>query len=282
MKSAVTHLLVLVLATPLVQAATVVESFDYTPGLLTATATGTGLTGSWSSVSGGVDIVSGSLSAAAITGYGFATTGNRVSTRADGFAEARVGLGVGNTIDFGTDSTTYFSYLFKVNDTDSQFRLRFLDSSNVQVASVGDANLNDFLTVQVGSSVQGTSTFTAGSTFLVAGKIETTTAGNDTISASLFTDVTGGEPVTWNAISTGTSSAVANQLSLYTAADTTAGKFEFDELRLGDTFAAVTVPEPSSFALLALGLGLMFAFHRPGHRRGRDPGTSESDLRRAL
>lgn len=238
--------------------AAVIESFDYTAGLLTGTATGTGLTGSWSAVSGGVDIVSGSLSAAGITGYGYTPTGNRVSTRADGFAEARVSLGVGNTIDFGTDSTTYFSYLFKVNDTDSQFRLRFLDSSSVQVASVGDANLNDFLNVQVGSAVEGTSQFTAGTTFLVAGKIETSAAGNDTISASLFTDLTGGEPVAWNAISTGTSSAVVSQLSLYAAANTTAGKFEFDELRLGDSFAAVTIPEPSTFLLVGLaGLGAL-------------------------
>jgi hypothetical protein len=139
-----------------------------------------------------------------------------------------------------------------VNDTNSQFRLRFLDSSNNQLASVGDANLNDFLNVQVGSAVQGTSQFTAGTTFLVAGKIETTAAGNDTISASLFTDVSGGEPVSWNAVSTGTFSAIATQLNLYAAAGTTAGKFEFDELRLGDSFAAVTIPEPSSFLLVGL------------------------------
>src|SRR6056297_2508320 len=120
--------------------AAVIEPFDYSAGSLDGVAaTGAGLSGNWS-VASIHQIASGSLSA--IPGYGFTPTGNRLSmTPAGGWGSATVSLDSGNTIDWGGDGTTYFSFLADFGTAGAIFQINFEDASDSSVsANVADGN----------------------------------------------------------------------------------------------------------------------------------------------
>jgi hypothetical protein len=247
--------------------AEVIETFNYNTGTLSGTATGTGLTGSWTAKNNVMQIISGSLSG--VTGYTFTPTGNRLSYAASTWGSATVGLASGNTIDFGSDSTTYFSFLADFGDASGVFQLSFLDGTT-SIGQVTDGN-GSVLTVQLGGrwDTDTGSSFPANTTFLVVGKIETAANDSlgDTISASLFTDVSGGEPVEWDAVRSSviTSGTVVDQLQIYGSGNDGTVNYQFDELRMGSTFESV-VPEPATMSLLASFGLLLMLFQR---RRSR-------------
>jgi hypothetical protein len=218
----------------------VIETFNYDTGTLSGTATGTGLTGDWTAQNSVMQIISGSLSG--VTGYTFAPTGNRLSYAASTWGWATVGLATGNTIDFGSDSTTYFSFLADFGDASKVFQLIFLDGGST-IGAVGDG-IRTTLSVELGSakSFSGSS-FPANTTLLVVGKIETVANNSlgDTISASFFTDVSAGEPVEWDAVRTSVilSGTVVDQLQIYGSGNDGTVNYQFDEFRMGSTFASV-------------------------------------------
>jgi hypothetical protein len=245
----------------------VIETFNYDTGTLSGTATGTGLTGDWTAQNSVMQIISGSLSG--VTGYTFTPTGNRLSYAASTWGSATVGLATGNTIDFGSDSTTYFSFLADFGDASDVFQLGFFDGTT-SIGQVSDPT-GDKLTVQLGGrwDTASGSSFPANTTFLVVGKIETVANDslNDKISASFFTDVSGGEPVAWDAVrnSVITSGTVVDQLQIYGSGNDGTVNYQFDELRMGSTFESV-VPEPATMSLLASFGLLLMLFQR---RRSR-------------
>ena len=102
---------------------------------------------------------------------------------------------------------------------------------------------------------------------LVVLKITTSSVGNDSLSASFWTvgvdTLTSAEPTNWDVSTTIDSSLLASGINIRFDDGFSNLDVSFDEIRIGDSFAAVTVPEPSSllaFGALVLALGF-------GHRR---------------
>jgi hypothetical protein len=104
-------------------------------------------------------------------------------------------------------------------------------------------------------------------TYFVVGKMLSRASSPD----ELFMNVYGPgdavpltEPSTWLLSATATYNAVPINVRIETGGGTTAPVFaEFDELRIGTTWAGVAVPEPAGVALVGLG-GLLLARRRRG------------------
>jgi hypothetical protein len=259
------------------QAALVVnETFDYDTGAIDTTATtGTGLTGNWAAGHTNGAAFTGSATGAVGTGsipaptdYALASTNNKFSLT-NGAAYAQLATPIASNVN----QTFYTSFLLDLS-ADGMLEGSFF---NVGFAATGAALHTDslnfgkssLLSANFGSTYGGA--FAAGSVvidaaknYFVVMKVDFVVAGNDSLSIKIFesTDtVSGTETIAWDQVRTG---AFADTVSLTALGFRTgsAQTMAVDEIRIGDTWAAVAIPEPSTLILLGLSLGAVVLFRR--------------------
>jgi hypothetical protein len=245
-------------------AITVIEQFDYTSGNLSGQNGGTGWEAAWVPSSHDTTVSSGgSLSAPA--GYEFTPTGNRIANLNESGYSRRL-FSENNRVNFSSDTTFYASWLMRIGDTDDKNNLLFTDATGRRGISVGTFNTgsspNLLQIFDMGGRVytEGTQTIAAATDTLIVVKFQLSASGDDTISASAFASngSVGAEPVTWDVEKNVNLSFLMYMVS-FTAYNGTADAIQLDELRMGDTYAAV-VPEQPCIAALALSLGVMVIF----------------------
>lgn len=253
--------------------ADVVETFNYdpTPNLMNAATTGIGQQGNYGNfwfandVSGNSDasIQAGSL--VAPTGYGFAPTNNRLGYDEGGNLDAAAffEFAEASKIDFSLDAVHYMSFLIRAFDngsTRAQFDFQTDTGASLFVvgettAAAGELSLNGVLSAD---KMDTNGTNASGMDNLVVLKIETSASSADLLSASFWTsgvDTLTGEPVTWDVTSSISSGLTAAGFRIDISDGFANLDSSLDEIRIGDSFAAVTsIPEPASAALVGLGV----------------------------
>jgi hypothetical protein len=261
--------------------ADVLETFNYDDGVLSNTATsGTGQQGNWGNfvfsgnVGGNSDLLISNSNLTAPSGYRYTPSNKRLRhDPADNLNGAGIfKLANDEAINFNSASTTYVSFLVRAFQNGSaQGFVGLVDGGGANIVRVGEGGGLGFLEIQSGTTTTDTRQMdsnganTAGEDNLVVFKIETSELGVDTVSASFWdsaTQTVSAEPTTWeitNSFSS-TSTGVAVRIDLadgFSDLDSSV-----DEIRIGDSFAAVTnVPEPASLALIAAG-GLLITGRR--------------------
>lgn len=241
------------------------ETFNYTVGsnIGASPATGTGLTGNWQR--GFSDTATATISTFSTTwntptGYGFTASGNAIGTPVDSTNSGAVNFAPGVGINFDADGSYYYSYLLNYTGSDFRSRVSFGTSASpdlMRVQGLTDGTLRAY----AGGSFGAGGAFAAGQ-YLVIGRITAVSSGSDenriwvygsSDSIALSDPGTVGSYAAFSAVTTGT----ANMLQFNNMIDAQVGDF-----RLGTTWEAVAVPEPSSVAL-AMGLCvLLFAGRR--------------------
>lgn len=273
--------------------AAVLETFNYTGGTVVSnTATsGSGQQGNWGSfwfsnnTSGtGADMLFASGSLTAPSGYTLTPTNNRLAyDPADSNNNAAAIFEFADTskLDFSADSMThYMSFLISAhNNNGASGRIAFQTDTGTTLFTIGELNEanNDPDNGKLGIDVSGSRNFstglmdtcgfnTSGTDNLVVLKISTSSAGVDTLSASFWTsgvDTVTGEPIIWDVTHSLSSSLVAAGLRFDVEDGFADLDVSFDEIRIGDSFLAVTgVPEPGTLALMGLGGLMVFARRR--------------------
>lgn len=255
-----------------------IEPFNYPANLGASVNTLNGGTGwstnAWSDSDTDVTLASTNTSLSYPSNVILTPTGSRLAlTLDDSLAQATRALGTG--MNLGTSNQTFFSSaLFNRSAVTGELALvNFIDnSSNLRWRYGIDDNGNGIVTVNPSDSNQvATTSFTlaANTTYLIVSKFRTNTGtgGIDEVFLKVFSPTdTVAEPLTdgdWDISTNGNSSVtLANvRLDFSNAAGQTN---QFDELRIGTTFADVAaIPEPTS-ALLALcgGAGLLLRRRR--------------------
>jgi len=259
-------------------AQTVSETFNYTAGGIGTTATtGTGLTGNWAAGhTNGATFTGGAAGAfvagtiPAPTGYLPASTNNQLQLN-NGAAYAQLATPIASNVN----QTFYTSFLLDLSAdgllSGSFFNVGFAaidgadntDFLNFGKSSTGSAN---FGSTYGGGFLAGSVVIDAAKNYLVVMKVDFVVAGDDSLSIKIFesTDtVSGTETIAWDQVRTG---AFADTVSL-TALGFRAGSaqtMEVDQIRIGDTWGSVVIPEPSSYALLGgfLALGWVMVRRR--------------------
>ena len=162
--------------------------------------------------------------------------------------------------------TRYLSFLIRRNNTlgiFNGFGGLYVDGSLGDVF-IGKPGANDFWSIEErgGTGVQATNVAaTVNETTLLVLKIETLPNNGSLDTFSFFVNpVVGAEEPTPNVVKNDLDIGVWNSIVLYNS-----GAYSFDELRIGDTFAAVmpainAVPEP--IFLATAGVGLVFLRRR--------------------
>jgi len=273
-KMTVGFVLTATLSVSLSAAVLVYEGFDYSAGALPGSNGGTGWSSDW-----GINGSSGSInpggdgqveSPAQLTApsdYALTPIGNSAEfDSVGGYRQFNA-----NAIDMSQNDTFYFSYLWSQSGTGSggNISVAFLDNATNSRRIWETQTASQSLTMDFGndaSAAAGSLGFTAGTSYLMVGKVETTT-GADTISISIFEAGTaiGAEPVTWGLsgnVEVSDQDRVINRLRIIG----TGNNDRFDEFYLGDTFEDVTgvIPEPSTVMLVGIALlgGLMARLRR--------------------
>lgn len=250
--------LLVLLTLPARAALIVYESFEsYTAGAaLSAGAGGTGWTANWSAIAG-ITAESAALTYTngAISISGGTRTG-QVGSVADNTSAAS------RQFASQTNSTLYMSMLFSLSagTTDVDDFLHFMfnnDTLNTNSGGFGDlSQTTTTLDARIGTTNGGTSTLgstsiTLGTTYFLVAKLSKSVTNYDRV--DLFVNpstLTEGSPSVTDSADAGISSIAF--FTLRTLAIDATDKYQFDELRIGTTYADV-VPEPASTALLALG-----------------------------
>lgn len=204
--------------------------------------------------------VLGSGNLAAPSGYVYDSRANDGLSSATHISDVGGGMirtfASANLLNLGTDNTTYFSFLWSESGSGGggNINISFLDTATFgrKVFDLVTASSQLSLRANNTATTIGSTGFTAGATYLLVGKIQSTASGADTVSASIFSSSStiGSEPVTWDltgSLDASDTGRVLNRLYV-----TGSGNIDrFDEFRMGDSFLDVTgVPEPSTAALL--------------------------------
>ncbi len=266
-------LLVALAAQPAGAALIAYESFDYANvgGDLLGSGGGFGFSGNWQP--GGFNAFTNTnydIQADGLTFGPLLTSGRSAGTLA---VDAMAGITRNLTAPLGlVDQTVYLSLLVRPEGVlnagafSGFFGLNFESATEPElfVGKPGGGATGQYVIEDRGGSGQVSSGVNAqvGETALLVVKAEFSATGNDTF--TLFVNPTlGVEPLT-GAVKSNSNVGSVVGLTIYST-----GALRIDELRLGQTFADVTpaataVPEPTSLALLLLGVGaIYFARRRP-------------------
>lgn len=156
-------------------------------------------------------------------------------------------------IDFSQDGVYYISYLCRRTGWTSATSGEWLDfhlrtSSWGQVATWGISSSENFHTYNVGSNI-ATPGADSDEVFFMVGKLVTKAEGNDEISLKAYTaidTIPTIEPLAWT-VSGGVvdKSDLATMVTFWPGSSTSY-KAEFDEIRIGTTWAAVVAPAKSN------------------------------------
>ena len=245
------------------------DSFNYPSNLggsVNALNGGTGWGGAWVDPDADVLLATDNGTLTYPAGLTLTPTGTRIEITANTTSSEATRL-LGTTMNLATNSQTWYSSaLFNRSAiTGESAGVSFIRTTdNVVRWFYGiDANGNFKVAVDPSQTSQSAvSLFTAAinTTYLVVARIRTNTGagGNDEVFLKIFAPGdTVAEPLNdagWDLVSNGNSGVILNQVRLdFTNA--TGQKNQFDELRIGTTFADVSgvIPEPATASLLALG-----------------------------
>jgi hypothetical protein len=257
------------------------DSFVYSGTALAGQNGGSGWSGAWFTTAGsGANTLSNdstSLSYPATfesPAVAPATAGARVKTTSPS-TNANTSRLLSSTIPLNVDGTVaYASALFRKNvangsTANDNVLIEFVDSSanrrwGFGIEGAGDKpwlNANGSTTPSAGPAV------TVGDTYLIVTKIVSSASGLDTAFLKVYgtgygSQVSFAEPTTWDATLTESTGAILDRVRLrIDSANTLAG--EIDELRIGNSWSAVTaaVPECTPLVLL-LGGGIACVVRR--------------------
>jgi hypothetical protein len=230
-----------------------------------------GATPSISAAPGGTIVAGLSFDAANAAGFGdISSVGNAVS--ASGTASKAL-FSATNRVVANTNDTLWFSFLMKPTAASTGntpvFRLQeSAVSGSYDIAQFGFNSSNQFYAnSNYWNAAQSGGTMALNSTYLVIGRITTSTTGNDQTDFVVYADgatiaeSAGG--ITWTF--TGNRDRADARGSAVFDLRTEAGGSNtgIDAIRFGNTFDSVVVPEPSTYALLGMGLaGVVAAVRR--------------------
>lgn len=245
-------------------ALTAYEDFDYTPGNIDGLNGGTGFSGAWGNFFG----TSGTVGTGGLSDPG--TPG--VPSNGNGYTGGSSSGGAIRSLSttFTDGDTFYVSFLiqpdFVIDSSGSAFAQVRLDGTNGDIAigttNAGGGQWQMRQTSPNGSVVLSSILPTQGVTALLVAEVQLQ-AGNDIV--SLYVDPTAGAP------QPGSAAAILNSEDFGTIQGVaTAGglPWQLDEIRIGTTFGDVTpVPEPSTYALLLGGMGVLYVLRR---KKGTD------------
>ncbi|GAB4170946.1 MAG: hypothetical protein Fur0032_10010 [Terrimicrobiaceae bacterium] len=257
------------------------EGFAYTPGTnnLNGQNGGSGFSAAWSdaSVTDNLSISSGSLVPTATMRTGYATTGNKTASPTGGGSNVDfIGTRqMSTSINLDSTSTTYFSFLvlgdWTTLGSSRGFNVGFTGSAT-SLSTNAITIKKDFNTQTLFSAVGGNHTGTGVSNAItdntvtfVVGKLVTTNSGNDQLS---FISYAGAETVanteTWDIsnVSLGSLTGSLTHFVFSGRVNDNSMFYQFDEFRTGATWDAVTIPEPTTWALLAGSLTALVVFRR--------------------
>jgi hypothetical protein len=257
------------------------EPFDYPASLGASVNTlngGTGWGAAWADADSDVTLASTNLSLSYPPGALLTPAGSRIAlTATDATAQATRNLGT--TMGLSANGQNWYSSaLFNRSAvTGETATISFFSglggTGNLRWFYGIDGNGNFTVAVDPSMGTQratSVSTATADTTYLVVARFRTNTgpSANDEVFLKAFSPTdTVSEPLTdagWTLAANGNSGVTLSSIRLDFANDA-AQVNQFDEFRIGTTFADVTgVPEPSSAILLAVG-SLLLA----GRRRAR-------------
>jgi hypothetical protein len=247
------------------------EGFDYTPsGTLLSGKNGG--TGSWSSAwaefsspPGGPD---DTVDTAGLTYQNLPTTGGYLVSTGDDSDDTR-------SFNSGGATTLYFSFLLRRDSTGSlgatgDYGGVAIDGTSGVSFFIGDPGENNFLSI--GRAGTGTGLVSSSTTLVedeiafLVGRIIMNTGSGEPDFVRLYINPTPGTDefenlnfIDKNDLNIGVGFTGIQVLSGFDAA------WSFDEISIGDTFAAVAAPEPASLAVMGIGAGMMLI---RGRRRG--------------
>jgi len=207
--------------------------------------------GTWGNNGGSPVGLTGSLSYGALI-----TSGNQAISSGGG----RPPLSVGGNADTG--GIQYISWLVSNSnvgvDGYSAFELQLGGSVFLNIGGSNNGNSNLEFTMETGTGFVNSGVLRSDATTFFVLKIDYTGGpGADVATYWVNPSVGGSETVS---SLTATGSFGFTDISFGNFATTT---FNYDELRFGTTWASVTpIPEPSTYALLALGFGAVFFLRR--------------------
>lgn len=248
------------------------EPFDYPANAgsgLNGLAGGTGWGGAWSDTDALPTLAATNSSLAYPANVPLSPTGGRLATSADSVNNSASRL-LGTTMDLALGSQTFFSSaLFRRSALTGELSSVLFDrTSDSAIRWYYGIDTNGFFSTAVNPSdplQRVTSTFAAApdTTYLLVSRIRTNTGpgGNDEVFLRVFAEGSlVSEPASdaeWDLTANGNSGVLLNRIRL--AFSNVAGQSnQFDELRIGTSFADVTgVPEPGAGWLLAIGAGLI-------------------------
>lgn len=242
------------------------EGFAYSTGNLSGKNGGTGWGAAWTAATGAeYQVATPGLS------YGSLTVGGNMSS--DTLATHTVSVASRSMGDqsaqFVDGASLWFSFLLQPGATFTNWGMA-ISSTNTSGTSGGfglNVNATGF-TARAGGTSSATTTFTwtSGTTYLVVGKMEVSTSGNE--NTSIWVNPTGLGGASPSGGTTATASGNIGTLPGTNAWFAFQGGnqgqlFAIDEIRYGTTFASVTpIPEPTTWALLAGSLTALVIFRR--------------------
>lgn len=268
-------------------AVVVSESFEYTAGAYAGQAGGTGWNGGWRSTLTGTVTAAGTIGASSLptpAGYGEAEdnvpSGGSFVGPTGGTAAYRT-FAQSGVIDLSIDKDYYISFLTRRSGTARSFSMNlYSGSSATPVVGWGHATGGSLFSAQNGTTYNSSgavigngATPAASPTYLWVVKIAAKSGtGIDQVSIEayrgVFSPQTVGyeEPESWDYVGTNAMPNNVSTIDKMAVFMSSGGVLEVDEIRIGDTFADVTmvvdptaVPEPATmaFAALAGGAALM-------------------------
>jgi hypothetical protein len=248
------------------------DPFDYSGSTLPGQNGGTGWSGAWTTTG---TSAANSLSADGVSlSYPMtwespltplSASGSRVMTGGVGASTYRL---FSQTIPLNVDGTVaYVSAMFRKNAANGgavnndNVLLEFTDNLGNRRWGVGIEGTGDKPWINANGSGTAATAVTPGDTYFLVAKIVSSASGLDTAYLKVYgvgygSQVPVAEPTTWDATATETTAAILDRVRVrIDAGNTVSAPGEVDEIRIGSSWLdVVTVPEPSSMALLGLGL----------------------------